>query len=184
MLTLGARGSHETETGVSDDAFDTLMAVADPPLVVLTTAAEDKRAGCLVGFHAQSSMAPRRYCVWLSKANHTYRASLGASHFALHFLTENDLGLAERFGTLCGEDIDKFEGLDLDTDQNGVPVLTECPHRLFLERVAMLDDGGDHVCLTTEVTSGQTGGPFVALRVSAASHLEPGHENWERAIHR
>ena len=168
---------------MSDAAFDTLMAVADPPLVVLTTAAENKRAGCLIGFHGQSSMAPRHYCVWLSKANHTYLAGLRAGHFALHFLTEKDLGLAQRFGTLCGENIDKFEGLDLDTDQNGVPLLTECPNRLLLERVAVLDDGGDHVCLTTKVTSGQTGGPFVALRVSAVSHLEPGHDSGERAIH-
>ena len=168
---------------MSDEAFDTLMAVADPPLVVLTTAAENKPAGCLVGFHAQSSMAPRHYCVWLSKANHTYRAGLRASHFALHFLAENDLGLAQRFGTLCGEDIDKFDGLDLDIDRNGVPLLTACPNRLLLERVAVLDDGGDHVCLTTEVTSGQTGGPFVALRVSAASHLDPGHDCGERAVH-
>ena len=168
---------------MSDEAFDMLMAVADPPLIVLTTAAENKRAGCLVGFHGQSSMAPRHYCVWLSKANHTYRAGLRASHFALHFLAENDLGLAQRFGTLCGQDIDKFAGLDLDIDRNGVPLLTACPNRLLLERVAVLDDGGDHVCLTTEVTSSQTGGLFVALRMSSASHLEPGHENWERAIH-
>ena len=184
MLTAGARGSHETETGVSDEAFDTLMTVADPPLTVLTTAAENKRAGCLVGFHGQSSMTPRHYCVWLSKANHTYRTSLRASHFALHFLAERDLGLAERFGTLCGEDDDKFDGLDVDIDRTGVPVLTACPNRLLLQRVAVLDDGGDHVCFTTEVTSGQTAGLFAPLRMSSASHLEPGHENWERAIHR
>jgi flavin reductase (DIM6/NTAB) family NADH-FMN oxidoreductase RutF len=165
------------------EAFDTIMAAADPPLVVLTTAAENERAGCLVGFHAQSSMTPRHYCVWLSKANHTYLAGLRASHFALHFLAENDLGLAQRFGTLCGDVIDKFDGLDLDIDRNGVPLLTACPNRLLLERVAMLDVGGDHVCLTTEVTSSQTGGPFVALRVSAASDLDPGHDSGERTVH-
>ncbi len=46
---------------MSDDAFDTLMASADPPLIVLTTAAEGQQAGCLVGFHAQSSITPQHY---------------------------------------------------------------------------------------------------------------------------
>ena len=108
---------------MSDDAFGTLMASADPPLIVLTTAAEDEQAGCLVGFHAQSSIEPQHYCVWLSKANHTYRVGLRAKHFAVHFLTVADLSLAERFGTLSGEDTDKFEGIDVELDENGVPLL-------------------------------------------------------------
>ena len=51
---------------MSDEAFETLMGSADPPLIVLTTAAEGERAGCLVGFHAQSSITPPHYSVWLS----------------------------------------------------------------------------------------------------------------------
>ena len=167
---------------MSDDAFDTLMDSADPPLIVLTTAAEDERAGCLVGFHVQSSITPRHYCVWLSKANHTYLVSLRAAHFAVHFLTEEDFALAERFGTLSGEDTDKFAGIDVEIDQNGVPLLRACPNRLSLERIAVLDAGGDHVCLTTRVCSAHTGGDFVPLRVSSAIHLVPGHESEERAI--
>ena len=167
---------------MSDDAFDTLMASADPPLIVVTTAAEDERAGCLVGFHVQSSITPERYCVWLSKANHTYRVSLRAAHLAVHFLTDEDLWLAERFGTVSGEDTDKFAGLDVDLDPYGVPLLGACPNRMTLERIAMLDDGSDHVCLTTRVTSATTSGDFAPLRVSRATHLDPGHESEERAI--
>jgi flavin reductase (DIM6/NTAB) family NADH-FMN oxidoreductase RutF len=167
---------------MSDDTFDTLMAAVDPPLIVLTTAAEDEQAGCLVGFHAQSSITPQHYCVWLSKANHTYRVGLRAKHFAVHFLTQDDLDLAERFGTLTGEDTDKFEGLDVEPDEHGVPHLKACPNRLSLERLALLDDGSDHVCLTTRVTSSHTSGDFKPLRVSNAAHLDPGHESEERAI--
>jgi flavin reductase (DIM6/NTAB) family NADH-FMN oxidoreductase RutF len=169
-------------TEVSSDAFDTLMAAADPPLIVVTTAAEGEQAGCLVGFHVQSSIAPQHYCVWLSKANHTYRVALRAKHFAVHFLRAEDLTLAERFGTLSGEDTDKFAGLDLDLDDNGVPLLAACPNRLALERLSMLDDGSDHVCLTTRVSSASTAGDFKPLRVSDAAHLDPGHESEERAI--
>jgi len=167
---------------VSDDAFGTLMASADPPLIVVTTAAEDEQAGCLVGFHVQSSITPEHYCVWLSKANHTYRVALRATHFAVHFLTEADLSIAERFGTLSGDDTDKFAGLDVELDEHHVPLLRACPNRLSLERISMLDDGSDHVCLTTRVSSASTSGSFVPLRVSSATHLDPGHESEERAI--
>jgi len=167
---------------MSEDSFETLMAAVDPPLIVVTTAVEDEQAGCLVGFHVQSSITPQHYCVWLSKANHTYRVGLRAKHFAVHFLTADDLEIAERFGTLTGEDTDKFEGLDVEPDEHGVPLLKACPNRLSLERLSMLDDGSDHVCLTTRVSSSHTSGDFKPLRVSDAAHLDPGHESEERAI--
>jgi flavin reductase (DIM6/NTAB) family NADH-FMN oxidoreductase RutF len=167
---------------VSDDAFGTLMASTDSPLVVVTTRAEDRRAGCLVGFHIQSSITPEHYCVWLSKANHTYRAAVRTTHLAVHFLTVDDLPLAVRFGTLCSGETDKFAGLDVEDDGYGVPLLAACPNRLTLERTALLDSGGDHVCLTTRVTRAETGGPFEPLRLSQADHLQPGHEAEERAI--
>jgi hypothetical protein len=53
---------------------------------------------------------------------------------------------------------------------------------MSLERIAMLDDGSDHVCLTTRVCSADTAGAFVPLRVSDAAHLDPGHESEERAV--
>lgn len=167
---------------MADDAFESLVAALDPPLVVVTTAAAGERAGCLVGFHAQSSIGPQGYSIWLSKANHTYRVGLRAHRFGVHFLTEDDLDLAERFGSLTGEDTDKFAGLDVDLDEDGVPLLAACSHRMTVERIALLDDGGDHVCLTTRVVSAASGGRFTPLRVSAAAHLEPGHESDERAI--
>jgi flavin reductase (DIM6/NTAB) family NADH-FMN oxidoreductase RutF len=166
----------------ADDAFGTLNDAVDQALIVVTTAAEGERAGCLVGFHTQSSISPQHYCVWLSKANHTYRTSLRADHFAVHFLTAEDFELAVRFGTLSGDDTDKFDGLDVGLDEFGVPLLTACPNRMSLERIAVLDDGSDHVCLTTRVVHAETGGPFRPLRLSSANHLEPGHESEERAI--
>jgi len=167
---------------VPDDAFDQLMASIDPPLVVVTTVAEDERAGCLVGFHAQSSIDPERYCIWLSKANHTYRVALRAGHFAVHFLTASDLPLAERFGTQSGEDTDKFAGVSFTPDEYGVPLLDDDPHRITLERIAMLDDGADHVCLSLRVLDAATAGHFTPLRVSDAAHLDAGHDSDERAI--
>jgi hypothetical protein len=92
-----------------------------------------------------------------------------------------DQSLAERFGTLSGEDTDKFVGIDVDLDE-GVPLLQACPDRLSLERLALLDDGSDQVCLTTRVSSAHAAGSCEPLRVSSAIHLDPGHGNKERAI--
>lgn len=167
---------------MSDDAFGRLMASVDPPLIVLTTAVGSERAGCLVGFHAQSSIEPQHYCVWLSKANHTYKVGLRASSFAVHFLTAADLAIAEHFGTLSGEDTDKFAGFNVELDSHGVPLLMACPNQMSLERIAVLDDGSDHVCLTTRVRSARSAEDFRPLRVSSATHLVPGHSSDERAI--
>lgn len=167
---------------MSDTAFDTLMASMDTPLVVVTTAAAGEQAGCLVGFHAQSSIEGEHYCLWLSKANHTYRTSLRSAHFAVHFLTDADLEMAERFGTRTGEETDKFAGLDVEIDEHGVPLIKALPNRILLDRLATLDDGGDHVCVTSRVRDARTTGRFTPLRLSDAEHLEPGHAAEERAV--
>jgi len=162
---------------MKDESFDELTRSLDPAMVVVTTIAEDdgERGGCLVGFHAQSSIGPRRYCFWLSKANHTYRVAHRASAFAVHFLTVDDLELAERFGTRTGDEVDKFAGLEVQLEHT-VPVLLACPNHLVVRKVAVLDEGGDHVCVTTEPIAAASTARFDPLRLAAVLHLTPGHE--------
>jgi flavin reductase (DIM6/NTAB) family NADH-FMN oxidoreductase RutF len=62
----------------------------------------------------------------------------------------------------------------------GVPVLRHCRHWLAARRGAVLDEGGDHVCFLTEPVTVHGGEPFEPLRLSQATHLEPGHGNEER----
>lgn len=165
---------------MSNEGFGAIMSLLDAPLVVVTAAEAREQAGCLVGFHCQSSIEPARYCVWLSKANHTYRVALRSAHLAVHFLTSSDLWLAERFGTLTGDRIDKFAGLPVRPGPGQVPVLQQCPHWLVARRGTLLDEGGDHVCVITEPVAVHDGGPFEPLRMSQAAHLEPGHGSQER----
>jgi flavin reductase (DIM6/NTAB) family NADH-FMN oxidoreductase RutF len=166
---------------MAEDAFDSLMASVDNPMVVVTTAVAGEQAGCLVGFHSQSAIDPQRYCLWLSKANHTYRVALRSTYLAVHFLTVDDLDLAEHFGTLTGEDVDKFDGIATTAGADGVPLLDRAPHRMLVRRVALLDEGGDHVCLSAECLEAETSGRFEPLRLSRVDHLTPGHESDERA---
>jgi flavin reductase (DIM6/NTAB) family NADH-FMN oxidoreductase RutF len=165
---------------MSDNGFGALYSSLDMPLIVVTAAERQERAGCLVGFHSQSSIQPQRYCVWLSKANHTYRVAVHSGHLAVHFLASSDLWLAERFGTLTGDSTDKFDGLRTWLGPGRVPVLEDCPRWFVARRDALLDEGGDHVCLTCEPVAVHAGGHFEPLRFSQAAHLKPGHGAWER----
>ena len=170
---------------MNTDAFDVIVESLDSPLIVVTARAdsegpEGERAGCLVGFHSQSSVDPVRYSVWLSKANHTYRVALRSTYLGVHFLTDDDLRLAEHFGTKTGDDLDKFAELETEAGPGGVPMLLPCPHRIAVRRTSLLDEGGDHVCIAGELMSAVGGAAFVPLRLSDADHLVPGHEAEER----
>lgn len=162
------------------EAFDTIMASLDSPMAVVTTAVDGERAGCLIGFHAQSSIDPGRYSLWLSKANHTYRVALRTTLLGVHYLTADDRDLARLFGTTSGDDIDKFDRCEHEEGPGGVPLLSACPNRLVVSRIALLDEGGDHVCVVTEPVEAASGGPFTPLRLSDVDDLDPGHAAEER----
>jgi flavin reductase (DIM6/NTAB) family NADH-FMN oxidoreductase RutF len=163
------------------DAFDTLIAGLDPAMAIVTTVSDNERGGCLIGFHAQCSIDPPRYVVWLSKANHTFRVALHAQHFAVHFLPEDiSEELPRLFGTVSGDDADKFARCSWDAGPGGVPLLRDLPHRFTAERVALLDEGSDHVCLVVSPTGAEAPGAFRPLRLSQVEHLQPGHEAEER----
>ena len=162
------------------NAFDELIAGLDPAMAVVTTVSGGERAGCLIGFHAQCSISPPRYVVWLSKANHTFRVGVHARWFAVHFLSEDDEELARLFGTTSGDDTDKFAECDWADGGDGLPLLTGCANRFMAERVALLDEGSDHVCLVISPTNAWAGTSFRPLRLSMVEHLQPGHESEER----
>lgn len=159
---------------MDESTFDDLMAGRDTAVAIVTTASGGQRGGCLIGFLSQCSIEPRRLAIWLSKANHTYQVGLTAKYMAVHFLTADDFDLAELFGTLSGDDVDKFERCHYETGPGGVPLLVECPNRIVARRVALLDDGGDHVCITLEPIEahGTRGEP---LRIAALEGLVAGH---------
>lgn len=162
------------------NAFAELISRLDPAMAIVTTAAGDERAGCLIGFHAQCSIEPERYVVWLSKANHTCRVALHADCLAVHFLGQDQLELARLFGTTTGDEIDKFSRCEWQPDASSVPLLTACPDRIVGRRVALLDEGSDHVCIVIEPTEVQSSGHLTPMRLSQASVLDAAHDAPER----
>lgn len=162
-------------------AIDELVAHSDTALIVVTTASQDQRAGCLVGFHTQCSIEPFRYAVWLSKANHTYRVALFATHFAVHFVSTDGDDLAELFGTRSGDEVDKFSMCQWTVGPGGVPILSGLPSILF-ERQTLWDDGSDHACVVGVPVGLDNDQPFEPFRLSDASRLQAGHDVTERPV--
>jgi flavin reductase (DIM6/NTAB) family NADH-FMN oxidoreductase RutF len=152
-----------------------LTSSLNSPLLVVTTWNGRERAGCVVGFSTQCSIAPARFAIWLSKANHTYRVGLHTDRFVVHFLTDADHAVAHLFGTFTGDEVDKFSRCDWEPDPDGVPLLSACPNRFRGRRTALLDDGSDHVCIILEPLEVSSSGPFTPLRHSDVTDIEAGH---------
>lgn len=166
-----------------DEAFDALVGELVTPMAVVTTASPgggEPRAGCLVGFHGQCGLEPRRYAVWLSKANRTYRVGVLADTFAVHLLGRDDGEVAALFGTETGDEVDKLARGAWTEGPGGVPLLDACPNRLVGRRVALLDAGADHVCVVLAPVRVDHAGLGPQLSLPDVAGLEPGHGAGER----
>ena len=158
------------------EAFDALVTRMDTAMIVVTASDGHERAGCMVGFHTQSSIEPRQYAIWVSKANHTYGVAARSKHLAVHLLGEQDQALAEHFGGLTGDAVDKFADVEWEPGPDGVPLLAACPNRFVLRVIAQHDDGGDHVCVIAEPIDASATADFTPLRFHSVEHVDPGHD--------
>lgn len=168
---------------MDDERFDELVAYLDPAMVVVTTANGDERSGCLVGFHGQTSIEPRRYGLWISAANHTAAVVAGATHLAVHALTDAtaDDEMARLFGGETGDEIDKFTRCRHEPGPHGVPLLTDLPHRFAGEITHRLHGAGDHLLVVVAPLEIGSTAPFGPRRLSAVVHdVDPGHPAGEQ----
>ncbi|OKK22097.1 flavin oxidoreductase [Streptomyces sp. CB00455] len=149
----------------------------DGPVYVVTAAAGQERAGCLVGFASQCSIHPPRFVVWLSTANHTYRVAREAPYLTVHLLRRDQTELAELFGGETGDRVDKFARAAWRPGAEGSPVLAEA-EIWFTGRVEGQIEGGDHVgfLLAPDREGPPVEGPPPALlRYGDVRHMEAGH---------
>jgi flavin reductase (DIM6/NTAB) family NADH-FMN oxidoreductase RutF len=147
----------------------------DGAMIVVTTAHDDERAGCLVGFHGQCSIEPPLYAVWLSVANRTYEVVCSSRYLAVHVLDRADRPVAELFGGTTGDAVDKFALCNWTAGPDGVPLLSQCPNRIVLERVAQLEAIGDHACFVGRPYAAERSCELQALRLSDAADIPAGH---------
>jgi flavin reductase (DIM6/NTAB) family NADH-FMN oxidoreductase RutF len=158
------------------EAFEKLVSTLDYPMYVVTTSADDQRAGCLVGFTSQVSIGPPRFLVGLSDKNHTYRVARGATHLAVHLLPRTHRDLARLFGSETGDRVDKFSRCGWHEGPHGLPILDDAA-AWFAGEVLDRYDLGDHIGHLLEPVAGEAPEKFDQLVTFADVHdLEPGHE--------
>jgi flavin reductase (DIM6/NTAB) family NADH-FMN oxidoreductase RutF len=155
-------------------AYDHLVAQCDPAMVIVTVAVADARAGCLVGFHTQASIEPRRHLVLASRANHSYELLAMAPYVAVHLLGDHQRDLAELFGGETGDAIDKFAVCSWHEGPHGQPILAGVPG-WFVGAVEARWPAGDHDALLVDPVAAEMGIAASPLRLGVAGAIEPGH---------
>jgi flavin reductase (DIM6/NTAB) family NADH-FMN oxidoreductase RutF len=155
------------------EAFAKIVAELDYPMVIVTAASGDERAGCLVGFSTQCSIHPARYAVFISKRNRTADVAARAPTLIVHVLGPADEGLARVFGEETGDEVSKFDQCSWRAGPADAPILDGC--NWFAGDVVQRTDVGDHTLYVLDVrpegearVAGQLG--FQAVRDLHAGH--------------
>lgn len=116
-------------------------------VTIVTTRHEGRNIGLTANSFNSVSLDPPLVLWSLAKKSSNIEAFTNADAFAVHILGTDQESLSNRFAT---PSIDKFEGVDCDEGEHGVPLLRDCAAR-FECRTAYRYDGGDHVIFVGEV---------------------------------
>ena len=155
-------------------AFNALVGHLEYPMFVVTARAGDEPLGCLVGFATQTSIDPQRFLVCLSHANRTYRVGRDAEHLGVHCVPADAPDLAELFGGLTGDEVDKFARVAWHEGPGGVPILDRC-RNWFVGRVVARVPAGDHEAYLLEPIAAAAG-EQEDFTFHMAKRITPGHE--------
>lgn len=159
-------------------AFHHLTAIIDYPMLLVTAASGDERAGCLVGFSTQCSIDPPRYLVCISHANHTHGIASKSQVLALHLVGRRQRQLADLFGAETGDETDKFSRCRWEAGPDGVPLLADCPNRM-VGRVVDKIDVGDHTAFVLDLVDASASDDDAddepVLTFQDVRDMEPGH---------
>lgn len=151
------------------------MALLDYSLFIVTAAARQELAGCLIGFASQVSIHPPRFLVCLSVKNRTYRVARDSAVLVVHFVPQEAEELALLFGGETGDQTDKFARCDWRAGPEGVPVVCALEN-WFAGRVLQTSDFGDHCGFLLAPIEGETHRSASPLTFRRAKWIEPGHE--------
>jgi flavin reductase (DIM6/NTAB) family NADH-FMN oxidoreductase RutF len=156
-------------------AFEKVAARLNYPMFVVTAAAGEDLAGCLVGFTTQCSINPLRYLLCISDKNHTFQVAERATHLVAHLLAPDDRDLAELFGGETEDEVDKFSRCEWRPGPGGTPILTDAA-AWFGGPIQTRWSGGDHTGHVITVTDAYDSGADRFLGFSDLASIDPGHE--------
>jgi len=163
---------------MSDRSPDDLSAFFDrvdfPYYVVTVQAADAEMSGCLAGFVTQCSIDPPNFLVCVSKSNHTFPVAERSSGMGLHFLGDDQVGLARIFGEETGDLVDKFALVDWRLGSTGAPLLVDSAVSMEGQILGHFSVG-DHEAFLLRAQRAVTGGHAGLLTYRSAPRMHPGH---------
>ena len=119
---------------------------------LLSTKAGDKVNGCITNTCIQVANSPTRVAISVLNTNYTCDLIKESGIFALSLLDNTcTFQTIKHFGFQSGRDVDKFDGLTLPTDVNGVPYLAWQTTAVISCKVLESTDLGSHTLFMAEV---------------------------------
>jgi 3-hydroxy-9,10-secoandrosta-1,3,5(10)-triene-9,17-dione monooxygenase reductase component len=126
---------------------DALGAFATGVTIVTTVDPSGRDIGLTASSFNSVSLDPPMVLWSLSKRSSNLPAFIAAPWFAVHVLAHDQDDLSVRFAQ---RGVDRFDGLDLERGQGGIPLLNGCAAR-FECRTEFRYEGGDHVIFVGRV---------------------------------
>ena len=125
-------------------------------LYLVTTSIDGKDSGCVVNTVTQVTAEPAKLSVAVSKNNYTCGQMQKAGCFSATVLTQQaDMDLIGTFGFQSSRDHDKFAGLEVKRDAQGIPYVTRVAAAQFSCKIEQVLDLGTHILFIGAVEDAQ-----------------------------
>lgn len=119
---------------------------------MLATKSGDKVNGCITNTCIQVANSPTRVAIAVLNTNYTCDLIKESKVFAVSLLDKSvTFDTIKHFGFQSGRDVDKFDGMNLPTDENGVPYLDKETCSVISCKVVESHELGSHTLFIGEI---------------------------------
>jgi len=123
-------------------------------LYVVSAELDGKKNGQIANVVSQVTDKPIRIVICLNKKNLTHSMVDKSGYFGVSILErDTPMTYIGRFGFKSGKDIDKFDGLDVETDEAGTPMALNHAVSIMSAKVIGKTDVGTHTLFVGELVS-------------------------------
>ncbi len=111
------------QSTIDGEQLRALMRSVASPVIVITTVVGENVWGITLGSFASVSLAPPLICFNISRSSRMHDFLLQAERYAIHLLGADDVSLSGRFSNPKRNAETMFEGLNLHTADDGLPLI-------------------------------------------------------------
>jgi len=129
-----------TPTDFDTVAFRRALGNFATGVTVMTTSHAGRKTGMTANSFNSVSLQPPLILWSIVKTARSYEVFEQANYFAVNVLAADQIALSNHFARYSE---DKFEGIEVETAECGVPLLPNCAARFVCEKYQCVD-GGDH----------------------------------------